>query len=132
LGGQTRTSEEAIVPDDRSDPASSSSPGTGSSAERKAKPPVIELTATDVTPKSEKEAEQETGKKPGKPSGGPGQSRAGSSEANAARETGMAARQSKESKLLPVLAGVIGLLAGALVLSLVVLFAGDGARRLFA
>jgi len=120
------------VPDDRSDPASSSSSGTGSSAERKAKPPVIDLTATDVTPKSEKEAEQETGKKPGKPSGGPEQSRAGSSEANAARETETAARQSKESKLLPVLAGVIGLLAGALVLSLVVLFAGDGARRLFA
>jgi hypothetical protein len=132
LGGQTRTSEEAIVPDDRSDPASSSSPGTGSSAERKAKPPVIELTATDVTPKSEKEAEQETGKKPGEPSGGPERSRAGSSEANAARETEALARQSKESKLLPVLAGVIGLLAGALVLSLVVLFAGDGARRLFA
>jgi hypothetical protein len=93
---------------------------------------VIELTATDVTPKSEKEAEQETGKKPGEPSGGPERSRAGSSEANAARETEALARQSKESKLLPVLAGVIGLLAGALVLSLVVLFAGDGARRLFA
>jgi hypothetical protein len=93
---------------------------------------VIELTATDVTPKSEKEAEKETGKKPGKPSGGPEQSRADSSEANTARETETAARQSKESKLLLVLAGVIGLLAGALVLSLVVLFAGDGARRLFA
>jgi hypothetical protein len=108
------------VPDDRSDPASNSAPGSGSSsgAERKAKPPVIELTATDVTPKPEKEPEKETGKESGQPSGKQEQSRE---------------RPAREAKhLLPILAGVIGLLAGALVLSLIVLFASDGAKRLFA
>jgi uroporphyrinogen-III synthase len=88
---------------------------------------VIELTATDVTPKPERE----TGNESEKPSGTREESRADSPAAarNASQSREQAAR---ESKLLPILAGVIGLLAGALVLSLVVLFAGDGAKRLFA
>lgn len=95
------------MPDDRSDPASSGG--------RKAKPPVIELTATDVTPGS---SDQEKQEEPARP--------------EAARSA--AAPENKPGQrrhlLFPILAGAVGLLAGALILSLAVLFAGDGAKRL--
>jgi hypothetical protein len=92
---------------------------------------VIELTATDVTPEPRKEpgqaseqaSEQASGKEPDPEPGRPEES----------RESASAEPRARQSKsLLPVLAGVTGLLAGALVLSLIVLFAGDGAKRLFA
>lgn len=132
------------MPDDRSDPASNSAPGSepGPDAERKAKkpsvkPPVIELKATDVTPKSEeqpeKEPDKESGKKSEAPTGEQEPSRADPPGAGTARNASPSHEQAaKGSRLLPILAGVIGLLAGALVFSLAVLFTGDGAKRLFA
>ncbi|HVT56189.1 MAG TPA: hypothetical protein VHD34_09105, partial [Xanthobacteraceae bacterium] len=88
--------------DDRSD--SSSSAGG-----RKAKPPVIELTATDKTPE-ERGSEDEASSQKAKP-----------------RET--TPNGPRSSPLLPILSGVIGLLGGALVLSLIFLFIGEGAKR---
>jgi hypothetical protein len=91
------------VADDRSD--SSSSAGG-----RKAKPPVIELTATDTTPEEPRASEGEASSQKEKP-----------------REAASAGPRS--SPLLPILSGVIGLLGGALVLSLIFLFIGEGAKR---
>jgi hypothetical protein len=90
------------VADDRSD--SSSSAGG-----RKAKPPVIELTATDTTPEEPRASEGEASSQKEKP-----------------RE---AAPGGRNASLLPILTGVIGLLGGALVLSLIFLFIGGDAKR---
>ena len=101
------------MPEDRSDPASSGA--------RKAKPPVIELTATDVTPESPPNNQDSDQQKEQTQSEPPRAQAAASPE-----------HKVSEAKplLFPVLAGVVGLLAGALLLSLAVLFAGDGAKRL--
>lgn len=98
------------MPDDRSDPASSEV--------RKAKPPVIELTATDVTPESQQNSDKQEK---------PTQSEAPRAQAAASPEHKVSGAK---PLLFPILAGVVGLLAGALILSLAVLFAGDGAKRL--
>jgi hypothetical protein len=104
------------VADDRSD--FSSEAGAQPGAGRKTKPPVIELTATDKTPEEprEKEKAESAAPKQGTQPEGP-------------REASAAVRGPRNSLLLPVLAGVIGLLAGALVLSLIFLFTGEGAKR---
>jgi hypothetical protein len=116
------------VPDDRSDPASSAAPGTG--AERKVKPPVIELTATDVTPEPEEKSKKESGSQEGSREETP---RSDAPEADTARKAASSEPPAKRSKsLIPILAGVIGLLAGALALLLVMQFTGDGAKHLFA
>ncbi len=103
------------MPDDRSDPASSGA--------RKAKPPVIELTATDVTPAPENDQKTAKQEEPHRESPQPEAPRA------AAASPDNKVSESK-SLVLPILSGVVGLLVGALVLSLIVLFAGDGAKRL--
>jgi hypothetical protein len=104
------------VADDRSD--FSSETGAQPGAGRKTRPPVIELTATDKTPEEprEKEKAESAAPKQGTQPEGP-------------YEASAAARGPRNSLLLPVLAGVIGLLAGALVLSLIFLFTGEGAKR---
>lgn len=107
------------MPDDRSDSDAANDAASGGS--RKTRAPVIELTATDVTPEQ--------------PASGGAKEDAASRQEQARPESRSASSASpSESKRNPVLfaslAGVIGLLAGALTLSLVVLFAGDGVKRL--
>lgn len=109
------------MPDDRSDSDAANDAASGGS--RKTRAPVIELTATDVTP--------------GQPASGGAKEDAASRQEEARTESRSASASSaspSESKRNPVLfaslAGVIGLLAGALTLSLVVLFAGGGVKRL--
>lgn len=107
------------MPDDRSDSDAANDAASGGS--RKTRAPVIELTATDVTPEQ--------------PASGGAKEDAAPRQEQARPESRSANSASPpESKRNPVLfaslAGVIGLLAGALTLSLVVLFAGDGVKRL--
>lgn len=105
--------------DDRSD----FSPDSGAAAQpgggRKAKPPVIELTATDVTPEQPKpKTEEETPKAEQK----------ARPETSRNPEAAAPPPHHRHPMIFSVLAGVIGLLAGALVLSLVMLFTGEGAK----
>ena len=98
-----------------SDSGAAAQPGGG----RKAKPPVIELTATDVTP------EQPAPKKSEEP--------APKAEQKAPPQTPRnpepaAPAQARHPVIFAALAGVIGLLTGALALSLVMLFTGEGAK----
>ena len=105
------------MPDDRSD-SDAGTPGSG----RKTKPPVIELTATDVTPESSADQpakEDATAQHEVPPSSSSAKTAPGSSRGS-------------DPLILAILAGVIGLLTGALVLALIFLFAGDSARRLMA
>jgi hypothetical protein len=75
---------------------------------------VIELTATDKTPEEPRASED-----------------ASEHESAAQAETprAPASGPARNSNVLPILTGVIGLLAGALVLSLIFLFTGEGAKR---
>jgi len=104
------------VADDRSD--FSSETGAQPGAGRKTKPPVIELTATDKTPEEPRETEKPESAAPKQ-----------GTQSETPREASAAVRGPRNSLLLPVLTGVIGLLAGALVLSLIFLFTGEGAKR---
>jgi hypothetical protein len=104
------------VPDDRSDSDAAKDAASGGS--RKPRAPIIELTATDVTPEQPASAGA-------KEDAAPKQEQARDTSRNAPPP------ENKRSPILfASLAGVIGLLAGALTLSLVVLFAGDGVKRL--
>ena len=104
--------------DDRSDFSSDSGaaqPGAG----RKAKPPVIELTATDVTPEQPKpKTEEET----------PQAEQKARAETPRNPEPAAPPTHQRHPMIFAALAGVIGLLAGALALSLVMLFTGEGAK----
>jgi hypothetical protein len=106
------------VPDDRSDSDAANDAASGGS--RKARAPVIELTATDVTPEQPASgAKEETA------------SRASRQEQARFESRNAPPPENKRNPILfASLAGVIGLLAGALTLSLMVLFAGDGVKRL--
>lgn len=83
--------------------------GDPDSARKRTKPPVIELEATDLTPEPEKPAREDP------PGDKPRTDRASTSNPSG-----------PQSRLLPLLSGVIGLLAGALALALVFLFARGG------
>jgi hypothetical protein len=109
-GGPIR---EAIVPDDKSN-SEAAAQGSG----RKSKPPVIELTATDRTPEEPMKAESRKSEE--------------TREAPRTNPNAQASSQHKPSFLIPALAGLGGLLVGALALALVVLFAGDRVSRVIA
>jgi hypothetical protein len=107
------------VADDRSDFSSDSGAAAQPGGGRKAKPPVIELTATDVTPEQPKpKTEEET----------PQAEQKARAETPRNPEPAAPPPHHRHPMIFSVLAGVIGLLAGALALSLVMLFAGEGAK----
>ncbi len=95
------------------DPSDPDAPA--SQARKRAKPPVIELEATDVTPEAPKpeRGAAEAPRQESKDSRGNGNSRASSADG-------------PSHSALPILSGLIGLLAGALVLALVFLFVRGG------
>lgn len=103
--------------DDRSDPDTAAPQGSG----RKKRPPVIELKATDVTPEKPAKADtEETSAQPQEES--PERPQAAAKDASpAGKDPG--------SHSIAILAGVTGALAGALVLSLVFLFMGEGVKQ---
>jgi hypothetical protein len=108
--------EEAIVTDDRSDPETAAP----QSSSRKPRPPVIELKATDVTPETPADA---------------GTAEASAQREETAEQSHIAASDSSasggsQSHTVAIFTGVIGVLAGALVLALVFLLAGDRIRQL--
>jgi len=88
--------------------------GPAAQGRKRAKPPVIELEATDVTPETPK------------PEGGAPQDHQPASGASGENGKGGAAFAAPPNRALPVLSGLIGLFAGALALALVVLFARGG------
>lgn len=117
------------MPDDRSD-SDAGAKGSG----RKARPPVIELTATDVTPERPAESRAEETAPKQEP---PQESLKESLKAEAPPRTASAPAASPPAEkrnpvLFAVVAGMIGLLTGALILALIVLFASDGVKRLMA
>ena len=88
--------------------------GSAAQGRKRAKPPVIELEATDATPETPK-AER-----------GAPQDHQPASGASGENGKGGAAFAAPPNRALPVLSGLIGLFAGALALALVVLFARGG------
>jgi hypothetical protein len=121
-----KASEETIVPDDRSDSDAGAQKGSG----RKARPPVIELTATDVTPEqaAESRAEETAPQQEQKPE----QQKAEAPPRAASAPTSPPPAEQRNPMLFAAVAGMIGLLTGALILALIVLFASDGVKRMMA
>jgi hypothetical protein len=85
-----------------------------SQARKRAKPPVIELEATDVTPEGPK------------PQRGPSEDSPPESKTAFGKGKSGASFGSAPNRGLPILSGFIGLLIGALALALVFLFVRDG------
>jgi hypothetical protein len=94
------------------DPSDQDAPA--SQGRKRAKPPVIELEATDVTPERPK-PERDTA-----------QAQPEESSARAGNGKGRAAFAELPNRALPIFSGLIGLLAGALALALVFLFVRGG------
>jgi hypothetical protein len=94
------------------DPSDQDAPA--SQGRKRAKPPVIELEATDVTPEQPK-PERDTA-----------QAQPEESSARAENGKGRAAFAELPNRALPIFSGLIGLLAGALALALVFLFVRGG------
>jgi len=88
--------------------------GPAAQGRKRAKPPVIELEATDVTPETPK------------PEGAAPQDHQQQSSASRGNGKGGASFAAPPHRALPVLSGLIGLFAGALALALVVLFVRGG------
>lgn len=109
------------MPDDRSDSDAANDAASGGS--RKTRAPVIELTATDVTPEQPASASA-------KEDAAPRQEQARPESPSTSAGSAAPPESKRNPVLFASLAGVIGLLAGALTLSLVVLFASDGVKRL--
>jgi hypothetical protein len=117
-----KASEETIVPDDRSDSDAGVQKGSG----RKARPPVIELTATDVTPEqAAQDRAEESAPKPEQP-------KAEAPRTASAPPPSSPPAAPRNPMLFAIIAGMIGLLTGALILAVIVLFASDGVKRLMA
>jgi len=90
---------------------------------KRTKPPVIELEATDVTPEPPKSAPEAAGEEK------PRDARSANEDAANGRANERTADDrafAPPSRLLPILSGIIGLLAGALTLALVFLFVRGG------
>jgi hypothetical protein len=85
-----------------------------SQARKRAKPPVIELEATDVTPEGPK------------PERGTSEENRQENKANPGKSQGGSSFAGPPSRMLPLLSGFIGLLVGALALALVFLFVRGG------
>jgi hypothetical protein len=94
------------------DPSDHDAPA--SQGRKRAKPPVIELEATDVTPERPK------------PERGASEAQQEESSASTGNGQGRASFAETSNRGLPVLFGLIGLLAGALALALVFLFVRGG------